>query len=166
MRWWWATSATTRRWRCWRGRGTPSHSSSNTTRQPRPSCSSSSAGAYHHPRHNHHAHFIIIYRRYIPEFEPQGSEEVPNSCSDDDGPFPHSQTSQLVPDSPCSVSSDCSGSWIGIPRSDYRLLSVISSVPMLLSTLSLIVLYFIVQNKEELDRCSDGSAADGLHDEV
>ena len=74
------------------------------------------------------AHFIIIYRRYIPEFEPQGSEEVPNSCSDDDGPFPHSQTSQLVPDSPCSVSSDCSGSWIGIPRSDYRLLSVISSV--------------------------------------
>ena len=28
------------------------------------------------------------------------------------------------------------------------------------------MLYFIVQNKEELDRCGDGSAADGLHDEV
>ena len=52
--------------------------------------------------------------------------------------------------------------------SEVRLQIVNSYIlrPMLLSTLHLTVLYFIVQNKEELDRCSDGSAADGLHDEV
>lgn len=63
--------------------------------------------------------FMIMFR-YIPEYDPNtGSDEQPggNSVSDDDvGPFPCSHTSQIVPDSPCSVSSDCSGSWIGIPR--------------------------------------------------
>ena len=45
------------------------------------------------------------------------TESVPNSSDDDVHPFPTSQTvSQVVPDSPCSVNSDCSGSWIGIPR--------------------------------------------------
>lgn len=57
---------------------------------------------------------------------------MPNSCSDDDGPFPHSQTSQLVPDSPCSVSSDCSGSWIGIPRIKKNWIDVVT-VPLLMA---------------------------------
>ena len=67
---------------------------------------------------------FLLFFRYIPEFEPSlgsedapGSDSVPNSVSDDDtGPFPCSGSSNLVPDSPCSVNSDCSGSWIGIPR--------------------------------------------------
>ena len=66
-------------------------------------------------------HFLSC--RFIPEYEPASeepavsvSESVPNSSDDDVLPFQPPQTSQVVPDSPCSVNSDCSGSWIGIPR--------------------------------------------------
>ena len=57
------------------------------------------------------------HSRFIPEYCPSlPTADVPNSSDDDGTPFRQSQPSQPVPDSPCSVNSDGSGSWIGIPR--------------------------------------------------
>ena len=52
---------------------------------------------------------------YLPTFLPPG-DIVQNSSEDDGTPFHQSEPSHPVPDSPCSVNSDGSGSWIGIPR--------------------------------------------------
>ena len=105
----------------------------NITKQQLPSFSNNSEGNFEEG-----ILFSKIIKssfRYIPEYS--GSEEqAGNSVSDDDvGPFPCSQTSsssQVVPDSPCSVGSDCSGSWIGIPRIKKNWIDVVT-VPLLMS---------------------------------
>ena len=60
----------------------------------------------------------MLMVRFIPEYEPagEGGRASVTSSDEDNLPFQTSHTSNPVPDSPCSVNSDCSGSWIGIPR--------------------------------------------------
>ena len=42
--------------------------------------------------------------------------DIPISSDDDGGPYQPDDLAHPVPDSPCSIDSDGSGSWIGIPR--------------------------------------------------
>eukprot|EP00090_Calanus_glacialis_P000704 TRINITY_DN10474_c0_g1_i1.p1 TRINITY_DN10474_c0_g1~~TRINITY_DN10474_c0_g1_i1.p1 ORF type:complete len:538 (-),score=151.56 TRINITY_DN10474_c0_g1_i1:391-2004(-) len=75
------------------------------------------------------------FGRFIPEYTPSfppACDSIPNSSDDDGTPFHHPEPSQPVPDSPCSVSSDGSGSWIGIPRVKKNWIDVVT-VPLLMA---------------------------------
>jgi len=74
------------------------------------------------------------FGRFIPEYDPTQppAEIVPNSSDDDAIAFRQSQPSQPVPDSPCSVNSDGSGSWIGIPRVKKNWIDVVT-IPLLMA---------------------------------
>jgi len=78
------------------------------------------------------------FGRYIPEYDPLTPGVIGNSAtnsSDDDGtPHKHPQQQQQhpVPDSPCSVGSDSSGAWIGIPRVKKKWEDVVT-VPLLMA---------------------------------
>jgi len=80
------------------------------------------------------------FGKFIPEFDsenPGGSNggtglvgpSLPNSSDDDNTPL---RKSSGVPDSPCSVASDGSGSWIGIPRVKKNWIDVVT-VPLLMA---------------------------------
>jgi len=76
------------------------------------------------------------FGRFIPEYEGEaaatglvGPGSVTNSSDDDGTPL---RKAPVVPDSPCSVGSDGSGSWIGIPRVKKNWMDVVT-VPLLMA---------------------------------
>merc|ERR1712123_85748 len=76
------------------------------------------------------------FGRFIPEYTPTfptAGENLP-ILPDEDGTssLPGDPASQPVPDSPCSVDSDGSGSWIGIPRIKKNWIDVVT-VPLLMA---------------------------------
>lgn len=68
------------------------------------------------------------YGRFIPEYN---NESLP-SGSEDDLPGSRIGNHSQVPDSPCSVNSDGSGTWIGIPRVKKNWVDVVT-VPLLMA---------------------------------